>query len=76
MPKSNIHAFSPFALQLGGSRRFHQLVQDAVYYGESRFRRALYKIIEAQEKDKGWMQRCLQQDLVRNICFESKIMVS
>jgi hypothetical protein len=61
-----IAPFDPFNLQRGSDERWHAKVQEIIYYGDSRFRQALADISLADHRHQGWMQSCLQRELV---CF-------
>jgi len=66
MTPTCIKAFRPFNLQHGGGEDFYVQLQKVIYYGESRLRTAAAQIIKANVRHHGWMQACLQQELV---CF-------
>jgi len=66
MAPSSINVFRPFNLQHDRGEDLYLLLQQVIYYGESRFRAAAAKIIQADVRHHGWMQRCLQQEVV---CF-------
>ena len=64
MSPSSIHTFNPFNLQQGSQQEWHIKLQEVIYYGESRFRQATASINTADGRRQGWMQECLQQELV------------
>lgn len=64
MSPSSIHTFDPFNLQQGSQQEWHIKLQEVIYYGESRFRQATASINTADGRRQGWMQECLQQELV------------
>ena len=70
MPPTSIKAFRPFSLQHDDGDNFYIQLQQVIYYGESRFRAILAKIIQTDVRHHHWMQECLQQEVV---CFLSRI---
>jgi hypothetical protein len=56
-----------FTIGVGLDTRDNQIIQDLVYYAESRFKiiiLAIIKVQNAQETLHDWMQKCLRQELV------------
>ena len=64
MAPTSITAFRPFNLQHDEGENLYVRLQQVIYYGESRFRAAVARIIKADVRHHGWMQTCLQQELV------------
>lgn len=63
-----IHPFHPFSLQHGSKRQLHMEIQEAIYYAESRFRKACIVISRAPATDVRWMQKILNLELVGFQC--------
>jgi hypothetical protein len=64
MAPTCITVFRPFNLQHDRGENFYIQLQEVIYYGESRFWAAMAGIIRAAVKHHGWMQMCLQQEVV------------
>jgi hypothetical protein len=67
MARLQLSLYNPFSLQIGSSEYVHRTAQTIVLYAESRFRKALLKIIEAGDDRWKWMQSYLQKELVIDI---------
>jgi hypothetical protein len=76
MAPTSIKAFRPFNLQHGEGHNLHVRLQEVIYYGESRFRAAAARIIKADDRHQGWMQACLQQEVVCVIFVIVKLFIS
>jgi len=63
MAPSCITVFRPFNLR-HHKEDLYERIQQNIYYGESRLRAAAAGIIRADVRHHGWMQTCLQQELV------------
>jgi len=72
MTPTSITAFRPFSLQHAQGDYFHIQLQKVIYYGESRFRAIVAKIIQADVQYHHWMQECLQTEVV---CFSRRIII-
>ena len=58
-----------FTMRVGLNTRDNQIIQDLVYYAESRFKKILLtivKLLKGQDIPHNWMQTCLRKELV---CF-------
>jgi hypothetical protein len=64
MAPTSINAFRPFNLQHNKGEDFYLLLQAVIYYGESRVRAAVAQIVKADVRHHGWMQGCLQEEVV------------
>lgn len=64
MPQKAIVAFNPFRLHNGSSRVNQTQIQEIVYYTESRFRKILPAIHQADNRNKIWMEKILNHELV------------
>jgi hypothetical protein len=64
MSSASIRTFNPFDVQHGSDQKWHERVQEIIYYGDSRFRQALAHISKADPKHHLWMQMCLKEELV------------
>jgi len=64
MSTRTIRAFNPFSDWWPNSRK---ILQDIIYYGDSRLRVALLTISTAKAAKMAWAQRRLKKELVR--CF-------
>lgn len=67
MANHQISVFSAFSLQMGSNAGQQLQSQWILWYAESRFRQALLVIHKATERDQGWMQCTLRDELVSGI---------
>ena len=64
MSKPSIRVFKPFTID-GCTDKSNHHVQEIIYYGESRARHMVAKIIKADAQHRAWMQAALQEEVVR-----------
>ena len=65
MANKSLSIFNPFSLQSGPKGPLQMRVQDIIWYAESRFRRVLLEIDQANLIRQQWMQKILYSELVR-----------
>jgi hypothetical protein len=64
MSNKTLVIFNPFSLQSGPKAPLQIRTQEIIWYAESRFRRILLEIDQANFIKQQWMQRILHSELV------------
>lgn len=64
MSPTSIHRFSPFNVQRGTSEFYGKWIQQVIYYGESRLRKAITAMSVGAESNQAYFHLCLWKELV------------
>ena len=64
MSNKTLSIFNPFSLQSGPKGPLQMRVQEIIWYAESRFRRVLLELDQANFNKQRWMQKILYSELV------------
>ena len=64
MSNKTLSIFNPFSLQSGPKGPLQMQVQEIIWYAESRFRRVLLELDQANFNKQRWMQKILYSELV------------
>lgn len=62
-----IHRYNPFEMRHGSNGRWHDYVQEVIFYGESRLRAAVITICQHSYEKQQWLQSYLRSELVCSI---------